>query len=137
MRLRLVPEQTSFDFFKYAKITFGMSILAMILSVVVFFTAGLNFGIDFRGGTTIRTESTQPLDVGVYRDALQPLGLGDVKITQVFDPTFADDQYVAMIRIEAQEGDESVASATVQAVEEALQAVDPPITFPSKPPSGR
>jgi len=131
MRLRLVPEQTSFDFFKHAKITFGISILAMILSVVVFFTAGLNFGIDFRGGTTIRTESTQALDVGAYRDALQPLGLGDVKITQVFDPTFTDQQNIAMIRIEAQEGDESVASATILAVEEALQAIDPAITFPS------
>ena len=32
---------------------------------------GLNFGIDFRGGTTIRTESTQPVDVGAYRAALQ------------------------------------------------------------------
>ena len=82
----------------------------MILSVVVFFTMGLNFGIDFRGGTTIRTESTQAVDVGEYRDALQTLGLGDVTITQVFDPTFAADQHVAMIRIEAQEGDESVAS---------------------------
>jgi preprotein translocase subunit SecF len=65
---------------------------------------GLNFGIDFRGGTTIRTGRDQ-VDVGAYRDALAPLGLGDVSITEVFDPTFSRaDQNVAMIRIQAQEG---------------------------------
>ncbi|MEE9428436.1 MAG: protein translocase subunit SecF [Paracoccaceae bacterium] len=131
MRLKLVPSETAIDFFKGAKITFGLSLLAMVLSVVVYFSAGLNFGIDFKGGTTIRTESSQALDVGVYRDALQPLGLGDVTITEVFDPTFAEDQNVAMIRFEAQEGDESIAAETVIAVETALKVVDPSITFPS------
>ena len=131
MRLRLVPENTNIDFFKYAKLTFGASMLAMVLSIVIFFANGLNFGIDFRGGTTIRTESTQAIDIGVYRDALAPLGLGDVKITQVFDPTFGPDQHVAMIRFEAQEGDESIAAETIRKVEDALKKVDPAITFPS------
>jgi len=131
MRLKLVPSETSIDFFKATKVSFGASVLAMALSAVLFLIMGLNFGIDFRGGTTIRTESTQSVDVGAYRDALRPLGLGDVSITQVFDPTFGDDQNVAMVRFEAQEGDESVAAATVLAVEAALRAVDPSIIFPS------
>ena len=131
MRLKLVPSETSIDFFKATRISFGASVLAMVLSVVLYLVIGLNFGIDFRGGTTIRTESTQTLDVGAYRNALRPLGLGDVSITQVFDPTFAEDQNVAMVRIQAQEGDESIAVATVLAVEAALRAVDPAITFPS------
>ncbi len=131
MRLKLVPSKTSIDFFSRSRLTFGASALAMVLSVVLYLVMGLNFGIDFRGGTTIRTESTQSVDVGAYRDALRPLGLGDVSITQVFDPTFGADQNVAMVRIEAQEGDESVAAATVLAVEEALRVVDPSITFPS------
>jgi preprotein translocase subunit SecF len=131
MRLKLVPSETSIDFFKATRISFGASILAMVLAVALYLVMGLNFGIDFRGGTSIRTESTQSVDVGAYRDALRPLGLGDVSITQVFDPTFADDQNVAMVRFEAQEGDESVAVATVLAVEAALRAVDAAITFPS------
>jgi hypothetical protein len=53
------------------------------------------------------------VDVGAYRDALAPLGLGDVSITEVFDPTFAADQHVAMIRIQAQDGEESVTPETV------------------------
>ncbi len=131
MRLKLVPTETSIDFFRIWKITFGGSVLAMLASIILFLTAGLNFGIDFRGGTTIRTESVQPVDVGAYRDAITPLGLGDVSITEVFDPTFGPDQNVAMIRIQAQEGEESVSVEVVRAVEAALTELDPSITFPS------
>ena len=131
MRLRLVPKETSIDFFRFWKGTFGASMAAMILSIVLFAVIGLNFGIDFRGGTTIRTESTQTVDVGAYRDAITPLGLGDVSITEVFDPTFGPEQNVAMVRIQAQEGEESVSVEVINAVEAALQAVDPSITFPS------
>ncbi len=131
MRLKLVPDNTKIDFFRGAAFTFGGSMLAVVLSVVLFFTMGLNFGIDFRGGTTIRTESTQPVDVGAYRKALQALDLGDVSITELFDPTFGPDKNVAMIRIEAQEGEESVSVETINRVEAALRALDPQITFPS------
>ena len=128
MRLKLVPQETSWDFFRHARLTFGASVVAMIVSIILFFMMGLNFGIDFRGGTTIRTDAEQAVDVGAYRDALQPLGLGDVSITEVFDPT-KPDQNVTQIRIEAQEGDESVAEGTIEAVLAALQAIDPSVTF--------
>ncbi|TYB88085.1 protein translocase subunit SecF [Oceaniovalibus sp. ACAM 378] len=131
MRLRLVPEVTNFDFFYYQRYTFGASCVAMVLSLVIWLMMGLNFGIDFRGGTTIRTESVQSVDVGAYRDAIAPLNLGDVSITEVFDPTFGPDKNVAMIRIQAQDDTESVAADTVQSVEDQLKEVDPTITFPS------
>ena len=131
MRLKLVRSATNWDFFRYSRITFGASMLAMAASVVLFFVVGLNYGIDFRGGTTIRTESVQPVDVGAYRAAIQPLNLGDISITEVFDPTFAADQNVAMVRIQAQDGDESVSAQTVADIEAALQQIDPSITFPS------
>jgi SecD/SecF fusion protein len=59
MRLRLVPDETKLDFFKYARLTFGASVVAMVLSSRFWLTMGLNFGIDFLGGTTIRTESAR------------------------------------------------------------------------------
>lgn len=132
MRLRLVPDETNFDFFKYARVTFGASIVAVIASLAIWAMVGLNFGIDFLGGTTIRTDSTVQVEVGVYRDALEPLGLGDVVISEVFDPTFAADQHVVTVRIQAQEGAEAVTPAIIQAIETALlEAVDPAMTFPS------
>ncbi|MEJ1993133.1 MAG: (d)CMP kinase, partial [Maritimibacter sp.] len=131
MRLKLVPSETKIDFFGRSWASLGLSGLLIVISVVSFFLMGLNYGIDFRGGTTIRTESTQALDVGVYRDALTPLDLGDVAITQVFDPSFREDQHVASIRIQAQSDEESITPETVQQIEDVLKVVDPAITFPS------
>lgn len=131
MRLKLVPQNTSFDFFSRWKAWLGISGALMIVAFVSFMLQGLNFGIDFRGGTTIRTESAQVIDVGAYRDAIAPLELGDVTITEIFDPTFGPDQNVAMIRIQAQEGAEAVSAATVTAVEQALKVAAPDIEFAS------
>ena len=58
MRLRLVKQHTTFNFFKDWKIWIGISAVLVMLSIVSTVTMGLNFGIDFKGGTTIRAEST-------------------------------------------------------------------------------
>jgi preprotein translocase subunit SecF len=130
-RLRLVPEKTNIDFFRWQWFTFGGSMALMVVALVAWAVVGLNFGIDFKGGTTIRTESTQAVDIGAYRSALQGQPLGDVSITQVFDPSFRADQHVAMVRIAAIEGDEAVSPETINAVESALQAYDPAVKFVS------
>jgi len=131
MRLKLVPEATSFDFFSRWRMWLGFSALMIVLGLASFALQGLNFGIDFRGGTTIRTESASDLDIGAYRDALQPLGLGDITISEVFDPTFDEDQHVAMIRIQAQDDAEAATADMVRSVEAALQGVAPDIKFVS------
>ncbi len=131
MRLKLVPQNTKIDFFRASTVTFSASLLAMVLSVVMFFMLGLNYGIDFRGGTTIRTESTQAIDVAVYRAALDPLSLGDVSITEVFDPNFAVDKHVTQIRIEQQEGNEAVTVDTITSLKTALRGIDSEMRFPS------
>ncbi|WP_299776825.1 protein translocase subunit SecF [uncultured Roseobacter sp.] len=131
MRLKLVKQNTNFDFFKRWKLWLGISGLMMVVAFASFMIQGLNFGIDFRGGTTIRTESPLPVEIGVYRDAIAVLDLGDVTITEVFDPTFEADQNVAMIRIQAQDGQEAVTTEVIAAVQEALRTVRPDIKFVS------
>jgi len=130
-RLRLVPVKTNIDFFRWQWVTFGGSWVLMVVAVLAWVFMGLNFGIDFQGGTSIRTESAQPLDVGLYRQALIALDLGDVAVTQVFDPTFGADQYVAQVRIAAQDGVEAVPTEVLIQVEAALRAVDPGVVFTS------
>ena len=130
MRLKLVPTTTKIDFFKLTKLTFGASLLAMIASVVLFVVVGLNYGIDFRGGTTIRTDSQVAVDVKGYRDALAPLDLGDISITQVTDPT-RPNLNVAQIRIQAQDGDQAITNETITAVKSTLTDIDGRMTFPS------
>ncbi|MDP3340801.1 protein translocase subunit SecD [Frigidibacter sp.] len=127
--IRLAPEKTTIDFFRAQWLTFGASVVAVIASLLLVATLGLNFGIDFKGGTTIRAETTQSLDIGGYRAALSDMGLGDVSITEVFDPSFRADQHVATIRIEAQQGTEALAPEVVASVEAALKAVDPAVGF--------
>lgn len=130
-RLRLAPEKTNFDFFKYQWLTFWGSMALTVVAIIIWAVMGLNFGIDFKGGTTIRTESTLAVDVGAYRAALEGLDVGDVVITEVNDPSFRADQHVAMVRIGSQDGIEAVTPEIIQTVEDALKAIDPAITFPS------
>lgn len=124
-RLRLVPEKTTIDFFRWQWLTFGGSIALSVVAVVAWIAVGLNFGIDFNGGTTLRTESTTPVDTAAYRTALAGQPLGDVVISEVFDPTFRADQHVAMVRISAQDGVEAISPETIGSATAALQAYDP------------
>lgn len=130
-RLKLVPDNTRIDFFRWQWLTFGLSMAAMAASVILIFTMGLNFGIDFKGGTTIRTESPTAFKVGDYRDALDDLGFSDLAITEVFDPSFGSDRHVAMIRIGTTDETGSVSAEQLNEIQAALQQVDPQITFAS------
>jgi len=129
MRLRMVKDDTKFDFFSRWKRWVGISLMLIVLGFVSLGIQGLNFGIDFRGGTTIRTESAQPIDVATYRAKLQSLNLGDVSVNEVFDPSFGPDKNVAMIRIEAQKGQESLSIEDINRVEAVLQTIDPQMKF--------
>ena len=131
MRLRLVRDKTSIDFFSRARIWLGISMIAMVIALASFLIQGLNYGIDFQGGTSIRTESAQPVDVAAYRAVLEALDLGDISIAEVDDPLFDEDQHVALVRVQAQEGDERIASETISAIQAALRSIDPDMTFPS------
>lgn len=128
-RLKLVPDETNVNFFRWQWLTFGISAVAMVASVVLVLVMGLNFGIDFKGGTTIRTESPTAFQVGDYRQALDGLDLSDVSITEVFDPSFGSDKHVAMIRIGTTDATGSVSPEQLNEVEAALKTVDPAVRF--------
>lgn len=131
-RLKLVPTHTEWDFFKHQWLTFWAAIVLTVISVGALFWPGLSFGIDFKGGTTIRTETTQPLRIDAYRAALDGLHLGDVLISEVFDPSFRADQHVASIRIQAQgEGSAAMDETGISKVGEALKAIDPAVKIVS------
>lgn len=128
-RLKLVPDNTRINFFRWQMLTFGISAVAMLASIIVIAVNGFNFGIDFKGGTTIRTESPTAFQVGDYRQALSGLGLADVTITEVFDPSFGSDKHVAQIRIGTTNETGSVTPEQLNTVEAALRSVDPGVTF--------
>lgn len=51
--INLIPIKTNINFIKYKKLAFFISTIAVILSTVILFIKGLNFGIDFTGGVSI------------------------------------------------------------------------------------
>ncbi|MFQ5623989.1 MAG: protein translocase subunit SecF [Paracoccaceae bacterium] len=132
MRLRLVPEKTSIPFMKYGRTTTIGSGAVCLLSLVLLVVLGLNFGIDFRGGTMIMAATEAPVPVGEYRDRLGALDIGDVSVTEISDPA-ADltgaAKNTVMIRIEQQGDDPAIQNDTIVAVKDALSAAIPGVTF--------
>ena len=59
----------------------------MALSLAVCASRGLNYGVDFKGGSLIEVQSkTGPADIGALREKLNRLGLGAVQIQQFGRP---------------------------------------------------
>ena len=55
--LRLAPENTKFGFMRFRRVSYPFSAVMSIVSVVMFLTVGMNFGIDFSGGTLIEARA--------------------------------------------------------------------------------
>jgi len=114
MRLKLVRDETNFDFLGFWRIAGAFSIAAMIASIAVFLTMGLNFGIDFRGGVTIEARTEGTADLGQIRGIVGDLDLGDVSVQEFGKPEDV------LIQVEVQQGDGDVQQAVVAAVKVAL-----------------
>ena len=113
--LRIVPDDTKFDFMRFRRISFPMSAALSILAIVLYFTHGLNFGIDFQGGTLLEVQAKSgTADLPTMRTTLSALGLGEVQLQQFGGP--AD----VLIRIAQQPGGETAQLAAVEKVRGAL-----------------
>ncbi len=118
--LRLVPDDTKFDFMRFRRISFPLSAILSVMAIVLYFTMGLNFGIDFVGGTLIEVQSkTGPADLSDMRQRLNALNFGDVQLQQFGAPTDV------LIRIPQQPGGEEAQQQAVAKVRATLgDAVD-------------
>ena len=84
MRLvRLWPENSHFDFMRFRRFSFPLSALVSILTVVMLLTIGLNFGIDFKGGTLMELQAkSRQADVAKIRQVSEGFGFGDVEVQE-------------------------------------------------------
>src|SRR6187402_3483728 len=81
--LRIVPDDTKFDFMRFRRISFPVSALLSILAIFLYFFHGLNFGIDFIGGTLLEIQTKgAPADLAKMRASLGALNLGDIQLQQ-------------------------------------------------------
>jgi preprotein translocase subunit SecF len=78
--LRLVPDNTSIAFMRGRFAGLILSALLSTASIVLFFTPGLNYGIDFQGGAVIEIRLPNAPDLAALRTAFEELGVGEVKL---------------------------------------------------------
>jgi preprotein translocase subunit SecF len=113
--LRIVPDDTKFDFMRFRRVSFPISAILSILAITLYFTHGLNFGIDFIGGTLMEVQSKSgPADLAKMRATIGTLSLGDFQLQE-----FGTPQDV-LIRIAQQPGGDQAQQQAVQKVRNAL-----------------
>lgn len=85
--VQYIPTETKFAFMRLRRMTFPLSAVLSILSVVLFFAWGMNFGIDFRGGTLIEMQSRSgPANIASIRQQANALPLGEVEVQEFGSP---------------------------------------------------
>jgi len=113
--LNIIPHNTRLDFMRYHKITFALSVLMVVGSLVLIFVKGLNFGIDFEGGILMEVQSPQTVaDLADLRGRLDKLNLGEVSLQEFGAPNDV------LIRIPRQQGAEAAQQHAVEVVKAAL-----------------
>ncbi len=112
--IKFIPDDTHFDFIGHALWAYVLSAIIIFGSIAAIAINGLNFGIDFTGGTLIEIRTQETPDLSVMREELNNLNLGDVSLQEFGAPNDI------LIRLPEQEGDETVQQAAIDKVRATL-----------------
>jgi preprotein translocase subunit SecF len=113
--LRIVPDNTSFGFVRFRRFSFPASAVLSILALVFFFTHGLNYGIDFKGGISMQvTAISGKSDIPAMRTKLEPLQLGEIQMQEF------GTQGQVLIRIAQQPGGDAAQQVAADKVKTTL-----------------
>src|SRR5690606_12692694 len=97
----LLPKDLNIDFVSRAKFFAILSTVLNIAAVVLFFTWGFNYGVDFTGGTAIRVRFAEPTTAADVRSDLDPLNLRELSVQD-----FGEQGREFLLRFEVREGAE-------------------------------
>jgi preprotein translocase subunit SecF len=67
-------------FMSYGRLTTAISLITFILAVFFLWSKGLNYGVDFTGGTVMEVSYPQAADIGKIRQAMDGIGLNDATV---------------------------------------------------------
>ena len=67
-------------FMSYGKLTTAISLITFIAAVFFLFTKGLNYSVEFTGGTVMQVQYQQGADVNKIRTDLHQLNIGEVQV---------------------------------------------------------
>ena len=80
MSLQLIRPDINLDFVGKRKFFVGLSLIINITSIVLLLTMGLNYGVDFSGGSVVQIQMVQKVSPDAIRQSLGPLDLGEVSV---------------------------------------------------------
>jgi preprotein translocase subunit SecF len=121
--LKLVPDNTNIDFMKWRNLALILSILVTAAAIALVFTRGLNLGVDFVGGQSIRVTFSQPPQLDDLRDRVNGLGHGEANLQELGAPN------VIAIRMPLPEGGETAAAQAASQVRTVITARYPDARF--------
>lgn len=78
--MQILKKTTDIDFMGKRKLAIVFSLVIMLVSIGAMVTRGLNFGLDFTGGSLIEVGYEQPVDLQEVRSALDKVGFGDAVV---------------------------------------------------------
>jgi preprotein translocase subunit SecF len=128
MRFRMVPDVTHIDFFKMMRFFLAVSIIGVLGSIACYAIKGLNYGVDFRGGTIIMVSTSDPVPVGDFRTLLNGLDFGEVGVTEISDDSGAG-RHMMLLRLGIAGDDPDSQQAVITEVRGALEQAFPGIQF--------
>ena len=107
----LFNQSKEIQFFSFSNFLSYISLAAILVSIILFFILGLNYGIDFRGGTMFMVSSSEKIKVSDVRKTLIGSNFGDVSISQATNPletlsagTLTSTDNIFIIKVEKTEG---------------------------------
>jgi preprotein translocase subunit SecF len=113
--LRLAPENTKFPFMRFRRVSYPFSAVLSLVSVALFIFHGMNFGIDFAGGTVIELRAKSgAAEIATLRGLGEKLELGEIEVQSFGNP--AD----ATLRFGLQSGGDVAQQAAVEKVRTAV-----------------
>ncbi len=112
--IRFVPDGTKIPFMRISRFGYFVSGILCVIAIGLFFSPGLNYGIDFKGGSVVTIRTPEPANVDDLRSKLGGLGLGDVELQEFGSPNDV------LIRLEAQSGGEAAEQAAVTKIKQTL-----------------
>jgi len=117
--MKIIAKKTNFDFMRHRKPAYIVSIILIIIAIVSFATRGLNYGIDFTGGTIVELSYEDGVDLEQVRQTLLDTDFNDA-IVQYFGTSTE-----VLVRIPPQEGMNSadISSKLIQLLGSSGEAV--------------
>jgi preprotein translocase subunit SecF len=116
--MRLLKRKTSIDFMSLGNAAVVLSVLLIVASVVFLVVRGLNFGLDFTGGTLIEVSYPAPPEIADVRENLTNAGLDDA-VVQTFGT--ASDIVVRIPPRSHEESSADISTIVLQALQHGVE----------------